>query len=94
MRVLINGVGYDTFSGEYEIFATLPKRLRECYHTLLQHGRFDFSDYTFGRMCVFTNRRGIKMISVSGQYRGLNTHLETYLQERRADVTKYINNLP
>lgn len=93
MRVLINGVGYDTFSGDYEIFATYPKKLRECYRQLLQHSSFSYSDGTTGRISIFTNRRGLKMISVSGKYRGLNTHLETYLQQRRADVTKYINNL-
>jgi len=93
MRVLINGVGYDTFSGDYEVFATYPKRLSESYRQLLQHSSFSYSDGTTGRISIFTNRRGLKMISVSGKYRGLNTHLETYLQQRRADVTKYINNL-
>jgi len=90
MRVLINGVGYETSTSEFTIFATLPKKIGDYS---FPSSTFRFSNGTIGYFSTFINRRGLRMLSVHGYYYGLAHNLETYLQERRADVTKYINSV-
>ena len=92
MKILINGVGYDTFNSTFVVYSMLPKCLISKGH-VFNGNRIMFSDYTYGTVEVFTNNRGLKMLSVRGAYRGLSQDLHSYLIDRRADVTKYINNL-
>ena len=86
---MINGVKYDTDTAEFTVYATLPKRLWD--FATASRGFFVFSNHTYGQMYTFRNKKNIWMVSVQGEYHGLAQDLNTYLIERRADVTNYFN---
>lgn len=92
MRILINGVGYDTFTCEFDVFATIKKSVIYLFE-LGSNGKFKFSDGTTGEFVTFTNRKGHRMLRVHGRFIGCSTNLESYLLHRRADVTTYMNSL-
>ena len=92
MRIMINGVGYDTFTCEFDIYATLKKSLVYLFEQG-SNGKFHFSDGTIGEFYTFTNRKGHRMIRVHGRFVGSTTMLETYLLKRRENVTEYMNSL-
>ena len=90
MRILINGVGYDTHDATFRVYATLPKSLKDWRPGCRT---FRFTDGSYGDLEVFINRRGNTMLRVLGRYCGYSYDLHTYLIARRADVTKFINKL-
>lgn len=89
---MINGVRYDTYSCEYEIFATIKKSVVYLFE-LGSNGKFHFSDGTTGEFYTLTNKRGLRMLCVRGRFIGSTSQLETYLIHRRANVTEYMNSL-
>ena len=89
---MINGVRYNTEFGDFTVFATLPKRLYSEVASL-NCREIQFKNHTYGTIRVFRNRKGVFMVSVSGQFYGFNDRLHAYLIERRADVTGYFKNL-
>lgn len=90
MRILINGVGYDTQDATFRVYATLPKSLKDWRPGCRT---FHFTDGSYADLEVFVNRSGNTMLRVLGRYYGYSYDLHTYLIARRADVTKYINKL-
>jgi len=92
MRIMINGVGYDTFTCEFDVFATIKKdvlpSLEDGYN-----GIFNFSNQTIGAFYTFINKKGIRMLRVRGFARCKTFELEPYLIARRADVTTFMNSL-
>ena len=92
MRLIINGIGYDTRTAEFDVFIVLPKKLRNC-EFLLKDRTFWFSDGSPCKVSIFTNRAGQRMARFHGDYRGYAYNLQSYFIARRADVTTYINKL-
>lgn len=92
MRILINGVGYDTFNCEFDVFATIKKSVVPLFEEG-SNGNFTFRDGTKGTFYTFTNRRGLRMLRVHGRLVCSNTRIESYLLMYREDVTNFMNSL-
>lgn len=92
MRIMINGVGYDTFTSEFDVFATIKKSVLPSFEDGY-NGIFNFSNQTIGAFYTFVNKKGIRMLRVHGVARCKTFELETYLIARRADVTTFMNSL-
>lgn len=91
-RVMINGVGYDTFNCEFDVFATIKKSVVPLFEEG-SNGNFTFRDGTKGTFYTFTNRRGLRMLRVHGRLVCANTRIESYLLMYREDVTNFMNSL-
>lgn len=91
-RVMINGIQYDTFTCEFRIFATIKKSVIFLFEDG-SNGSFHFHNGLCGDFYVFTNRKGIKMLCVSGRLVCSNTRFHDNLISMRADVTNYMNSL-
>ena len=89
---MINGVGYDTFNCEFDVFATIKKSVVHLFDEG-SNGNFTFRDGTKGTFYTFTNRRGLRMLRVHGKLFCNNTKIESCLLMYREDVTSFMNSL-